>query len=65
MGKFRVLPDQLSGLAQCCNSFFFVVSGIKSDGYNFFQTIPIFAHQVISRRSSACHRLLGGVWGHK
>jgi hypothetical protein len=48
MGKFRVLPDQLSGLAQCCNSFFFVGSGIKSDGYNFFQTIPIFAHQVIS-----------------
>ncbi len=44
MGKFRVLPDQLSGLAQCCNSFFFVGSGIKSDGYNFFQTIPIFAH---------------------
>jgi hypothetical protein len=50
MGKFRVLPDQLSGLAQCCNSFFFVGSGIKSDGYNFFQTISIFAHQVISMR---------------
>jgi hypothetical protein len=50
VSELRVLPDQLSGLTQCCNSFFFVGSGIKSDGYNLFQTIAIFAHQVISTR---------------
>ena len=48
MGKFRVLSDQLSGLAQCCNGLLFVSSGIECDGYNFFQAIAIFAHQVIS-----------------
>jgi hypothetical protein len=48
MSELRVLPDQLSGLAQCCNRFFFVGSGIECDSYNFFQAIAIFAHQVIS-----------------
>src|ERR1700760_2191670 len=33
VSELRILPDQLSGLAQCCNSFFFVGSGIKRDGY--------------------------------
>ena len=50
MGEFRVLPDQLSGLPQCSDGLLFVSSGIKRDGYNFFQTIAIFAHQVISMR---------------
>ena len=50
VSELRVLPDQISGLAQRCNCFFFVGSGIKSDGYNLFQTIAIFAHQVISMR---------------
>ena len=48
MGKFRVLPDQLSGLAQRCNGLFFVGSGIKSNCYNLIESIPIFSHHMIS-----------------
>jgi hypothetical protein len=50
MSESRVLPDQLSGLTQCCKRFFFVGSGIESDGYYLFQTITIVAHPVISMR---------------
>jgi hypothetical protein len=64
VGQSRVLPDQLSGLPQCCNGLFFVGAGIKSDGYNFFQPIAIFAHQVISRRAGFlkldCFRVFTG-----
>jgi len=60
VSELKVLPDQLSSLAQRCNGFFFVGSGIKSDGYNLFQTIAVFAPQLFSRRSSAYHRRVGG-----
>ncbi|MFZ0839405.1 MAG: hypothetical protein WAM77_18230, partial [Xanthobacteraceae bacterium] len=34
VSELRVLPDQLSGLTQCCDGFFFVCSRIKRDGNN-------------------------------